>query len=178
MHCRLVNIFGLLLLLVHAPVMALSSDREQPIYIESDELEVDDLNGVSEYRGAVRFSQGSIHLQADKVIVIEQQQHVQKVVAFGQPVNLRQLMDEDKGEMRAMAEKMEYLVETDSLVLQGDAKLWQGGNEFSGEQIEYLLKNETVVAHSDNKQESRVRIVIQPKTGTREPEAPADESQP
>jgi len=143
--------------------MALSSDREQPIYIESDELEVDDQQGISEYRGSVRFTQGSIHLQADKVVVMGMEQRLQKVMAYGQPVHLSQQMDDDKGEMRAIADTIEYLVKDDSLVLHGGAKLWQGGNEFSGEEIIYHLSSETVVARSDKEQEGRVRIVIQPK---------------
>lgn len=163
MFCRLVNITGLLLALIWTPVMALNNDREQPIYIESDELEVDDQQGVSEYRGSVRFTQGSIQLQADKVVVMEVEQRLQKVMAYGQPVHLRQLLDEDKGEMRAIADTMEYLVKDDSLVLHGSAKLWQRGNEFSGEEIIYHLSSETVVARSDKEQEGRVRIVIQPK---------------
>jgi len=169
MFCRLVKVSGFLLLLACAPVMALDNDRQQPIYIESDELEVDDQQGVSEYRGAVRFTQGSIHLQADKVVVIEMEQRLHKVIAYGQPVHLRQSLDDDKGEMRAMADKIEYLVKDDSLVLHGSAKLWQRGNEFSGEEITYHLSTETVVAHSDKEQEGRVRIVIQPKTEAKDP---------
>jgi len=165
MRCRLVDIIGLLLMLVCGMAMALTSDRQQPIYIESEEMDVDDLQGVSEYRGAVRFSQGSIILQADRVVVIGQQRGLKKVIAHGQPVHLSQQMDDDQGEMRAVAQKIEYLIKSDSLFLQGDAKLWQHGNEFSGDEIEYHLKKETVVARGDKEQEGRVRIVIQPKDG-------------
>jgi lipopolysaccharide export system protein LptA len=111
----------------------------------------------------VRLTQGSILFQADKVIVFKQARQLQKVVAYGGPVRLRQKMEADKGEMRAEAQQMEYLPESDRLFLQGDARLWQGGSEFSGERIEYQLKNEVVGARGDKKQDGRVHIVIQPK---------------
>jgi len=167
MRCLLINVFALLLF-VCAPVMALNSDRQQSIYIESDELEVDDLRGVSEYRGSVSFSQGSIQLEADKVLVFGSKQQLDKVIAHGGPVYLSQTMEADKGVMRAVARTIEYLASKNSLFLQGDAKLWQGGNEFRGEKITYHLKNETVVASGGEKQDSRVHIVIQPKEGASE----------
>jgi lipopolysaccharide export system protein LptA len=178
MRYQLVNLIGILMLLSIDPAMALKADRQQPIYIESEELEVDEAHGVSEYRGSVRFSQGSIHLQADKVVVFELQQRLQKVIAYGAPVRLRQLMEEGQGEMRAEADKMEYVVQSDGLFLEGGAKLWEGGNEFSGERIEYHLQSDTVVAHSDKEQEGRVRIVIQPKPGLKEPELSTGANQP
>jgi len=171
MRCHLINLVAVLLLSLSSPLMALNSDREQPIYIESDELEVDDLRGVSEYRGSVNFTQGSIQFQADKIIVFEKERRLHKVVAHGGPVHLRQQLEAEKGEMRAVARKMEYLASSDRLFLHGDARLWQGGNEFSGDQIEYHLKSETVVARSDEKQDSRVHIVIQPKTDKSETES-------
>lgn len=163
MCCRRTDFVGLFMLLVCSSSMALSLDGQQTIYIESDELKIDDLRGISEYRGAVRFSKGSIQLLADKVIVIEQQRQLQKVIAHGQPVRLYQKVEDGQQEMRAEAKRIEYLLGSDSLLLQGDARLWQGGNEFSGDRIEYYLKDETVIARSDKESQGQVRIVIQPK---------------
>lgn len=175
MYCQRVSVLGLLLLLVWvAPVMALKSDRQQTMYIESDELEVDDLRGISVYRGSVRFSQGSLQLQADKVVVTARQRRLQKVVAHGRPVRLQRQMDQGRGKMRAEAQTMEYRITDDSLILLGNAKLWQGGNEFSGDQIEYHLQDETIVARSDKTEDGRVRIIIQPsKRDKPEPVEPA-----
>ena len=46
-------------------VMAMTGDREQPIHIEADSVDIDDKKGVSIYRGNVRMTQGSIVLTAD-----------------------------------------------------------------------------------------------------------------
>ena len=152
----------LLLMLVCGPLMALESDRQQKIYIESHELEIDEAGGISEYRGEVSFTRGSVHLTADKVRIFEKEGTLQKLLAWGQPVHLSQQLDGDRGETRAVANRMEYIAASDRLFLYGEAHLWQEGNEFSGDVIEYHLADEKVVARGDESQSGRVHIVIEP----------------
>jgi len=157
--------------------MALESDRQQKIYIESHELEIDEADGISEYRGEVTFTRGSIHLTADKVRIFEKEGAFQKLLAWGQPVHLRQQLDGDRGEARAVANRMEYIGADDRLFLYGDAHLWQEGNEFSGDVIEYHLADEKVVARGDESQNGRVHIVIEPTTkGDSTVTAPGDDA--
>jgi len=161
---RLISAVVMLFVLVCDPATALESDQQQKIYIESDELEIDELSGESEYRGKVSFTRGSIHLTADKARMIEKQGELQKMLAWGEPVHLRQQREAERGETRAVAKRMEYLTEGDRLFLYGEAHLWQEGNEFSGDVIEYHLADEKVVARGDQSQSGRVHIIIEPKT--------------
>lgn len=161
---RLISGVMLVLMLVCGPVLALESDRQQKIYIESHELDIDEADGVSEYRGEVQFTRGSIHLTADKVRIFEKEGELQKLLAWGQPVHIRQQLDDNRGETRAVANRMEYMAASDRLFLYGDAHLWQKGNEFSGDVIEYHLADEKVVARGDESQSGRVHIVIEPVT--------------
>ncbi|MBA1331005.1 LptA protein, partial [Candidatus Endoriftia persephone str. Guaymas] len=64
-----INSVSLLLLLLLLPLQAraLSGDREQPIYLEADSVEIDEASGVSVYIGNVVVSQGSMRLEADKM---------------------------------------------------------------------------------------------------------------
>jgi len=167
------------LLLFYGPIaIGLEADSEQKIFIESHELEVDDLNGVSEYRGAVIFRRGSILLEADEIKMYEQQHKLVRVVATGQPVKLRQELDSDRGETRAIADTMEYTISADSLLLKGNARLWQAGNDFSGDTIIYHIKDETVVAKGDKEQDGRVRIVIEPSEIQLVPDPPTTDVAP
>lgn len=152
-------------MLLCAPVMAIDKNSVQSpsLYIESNELDIDELKGVSEYRGAVQFSRGDIQLQADKVKVIERQHEIYKVIAQGRPAFFQQENAAGLEVMRCEAEKIEYLLSEDSLLLLGKARLWQDGNEFSGDRIEYNLSAKTIVARGDKEQHGRVRIIIQPK---------------
>ena len=52
-------IFALCLGFVPAALWALASDREQPITVEADGVEINDRTGVSVYKGNVVIRQGS-----------------------------------------------------------------------------------------------------------------------
>ncbi len=62
---------GLLLSLTFAwqSVMGLSTDREQPIEIEADTAELDDIKNISIYRGNVIVIRGSIRMTGDKMTI-------------------------------------------------------------------------------------------------------------
>ncbi len=169
----------LILLLSCFPLVASGDEQAQKIIIESDELEVDDLHGVSEYRGNVVFRRGSILLQADTVKAYEQGRQLNNIVANGQPVKLNQQLDNNRGETRAVAEVIEYTIASETLELTGKAHLWQAGNEFTGDTIIYHIQDETVVARSDKEPDSRVRIVIQPESRPKiTPATPSPEKAP
>lgn len=151
-----------MLLFYQAELSALSSDRGKKIFMEADRVELDDRQGVGRYHGQVRFKQGSIELTAAEVIVRRQAGKIHTLEALGQPVHFRQQLDGDEGEMRAQAQRMEYIESEDRLRLYGGAELWQGGDHFAGDYMEYDLRQETVMARGDEESEQRVRIVIQP----------------
>ena len=62
---KLANLVTLVFLFLPAPLLALSSDRDQPIEVEADSLEVRDAEKISIYSGKVRLNQGSLALRAD-----------------------------------------------------------------------------------------------------------------
>lgn len=159
------------MILYQSDVLALSTDRLQKIFLEADQVELDDQQGVGRYSGHVQFRQGTIELAAAEVIVRRQAGRLHTLEAHGQPVHFRQQLDNQKGEMRARAQKMEYVENEDRLRLYGDAELWQSGDRFAGDYIEYDLATETVLAHSKQDSEQRVQIIIQPSP-------PAPEEQP
>jgi lipopolysaccharide export system protein LptA len=176
---RSISAVLLLSVLLGGPVMAQGSDdQQQKIYIESQELEIDEPVGISEYRGDVSFTRGGIHLTADKARLFEKDGKLQKLLAWGKPARLRQQLEGDRGETRAVANRMEYLTDGERLFLYGDAHLWQDGNEFSGDVIEYHLNEEKVIARGDQSESGRVHIVIEPSSADGKSEAPAAGQKP
>ena len=159
---------SLIVVLMFLPglVWGLASDREQPIHIQADSLELDEIKGVSYYRGDVRFVQGSVVLVSEYVTVYSENKRVTKVIATGSPAHFSQQLDGEDGEMRARASRIEYFASKDLLQLHGDAYLWQADNQFTGDHIEYGLKDEVVMARKDEDGGERVRIVIQPDKKT------------
>lgn len=159
-----------------AACLALSSDREQPIHIEADRVDIDDVKRISVYSGNVRYTQGSMRLDADKVrIYYDEQRNFLRVKAEGQPARFRQRPDGQAEDMLGEAMEIEYSVTPQRLVLKQRAHIWNQGDEFSGEIITYDLAEDRVVARRGTEEEGRVQVVIQPRQS---PAAAAPEAAP
>lgn len=155
-------ILTLVLLQMPWSVMALSSDKEQPIYIEADRVDIDDINGISVYSGNVSFTQGSMRIQAETVTVYTDDKALTRFVGTGTPARYWQRPDGSEDEIRAEASNMEYFAESELLQLQGSAHLWRGDSEFSGNFIEYKIREDIVSARKAASGAERVQVVIQP----------------
>ncbi len=150
--------------------MALSSDKQQPIHIEADSVVIDDAHGTAIYRGNVHYSQGSTHLDAQEVTVYStDRQKVDKLVADGDPATFRQRPDNHDQDMRGQAGHIEYFAAAERVILEKDAHLWQGKNEFAGSRIEYDTANQMVKALNSGGDTGRVQVIIQPRSQTPAP---------
>ena len=153
--------FLLLLWLPLGTALALSSDQDQPIYIEADSVDIDDRQGVSVYQGQVDVKQGSIHLTAEKVTIYQKERKADRIIAVGQPVTFKQRTDDGK-DVNGRALQVEYYVNREELVLIDDAELTQGVDRFSSDRILYDRKNAVVKAGSSAQGSERVRITNTP----------------
>ncbi|MDA1106825.1 MAG: lipopolysaccharide transport periplasmic protein LptA [Proteobacteria bacterium] len=150
---------------------ALSSDKEQPLNIDADTVEIDDKAGVSVYKGNVTATQGTLVLDADIVTIYSPQRELDKVIAEGNPARYKQRPDNKDEDVRAKAQRMEYYADKGKLILLEGGHLWQGQDEFSGNRIEYDTRRDVVNASMSSSGKERVRIVIQPRK--KDPAAPA-----
>ncbi len=146
------------LLVMMLPLLALGADRAQPIHIQADRVEIDDQRGMSYYRGHVKVTQGSIVLEAEQVTLYHPQRRLVRAVAEGHPARYRQRLKE--GLLRAEARRIDYRIKARRLILEGEARLWQRGNTFASERIEYDIAKDLVLARGRPK--GRVEVIIQP----------------
>lgn len=164
------TVIGLTLsLLGAAAVSAAPGDRKEAIHLEADRVEIDDKRGISTYSGQVKYSQGSMVLQAENVIIYTQEaprgksRRVERMIATGKPATFRQATGNAQEEIRAAAQKIEYEVSGERLFFSGAAHLWKGGNEFTGNTIEYFAGTQTVRAAGTSAGQDRVRVILQPR---------------
>jgi lipopolysaccharide export system protein LptA len=156
----LTAILGLLLILTAPVTRALESDRQQPMLIEADKVEVDEGKSTSLYLGHVQVDQGSMRLLADQVTVHHRaDRRPRYVIARGQPAFFKQQLDGNDGEMQAYANRMDYDVERDLLILTDKALVIQGKDRIASDRIVYDRAHSQVQAGGD----SRVRIIITPE---------------
>ncbi len=172
-----VLLFFILLSLPFA-VSALSSDRDQPINLEADTADIDDLKGISIYTGNVILTQGSMVIKSSKLTLYnDKNNELEKAIAVGTEKKLATFKQRPEGkdkDFRARARTMIYFLDKDKIHLLKNAYVWQAGDTFSGDKIIYDTKNETVVASSIKNKSgqpvsngNRVRVTIQPKSNNK-----------
>ena len=146
-------------------VIALEGDTAQPVSIESNSGFYDDKKGVSIYTGKVVIIQGSMRIDADKVVVYMKNREIQKLVATGTPAKFQQTPEEGKEDVHGNALTAEYFPETQLLIMIEEAVVWQGKNSTASERIEYDRIAEVVKAGDSGSESKRVHVILQPKSG-------------
>jgi lipopolysaccharide export system protein LptA len=154
--------------ILHGPVLALDTDSKQPMYIEADSATYDEGKGITEYRGNVRYSQGSIESLSDKMIVYQKDGKTDRVEAFGKPTRIKQTPEVGKPDWHGIGLRSEYFPETSVLILYEKAMAWQGdnpetSNRVTSERIQYDSKNSVMKAGVPAGRGDRVKVTLQPE---------------
>ncbi len=159
----------LLLALIWLPntVQALSNDRDQPIFIEAEQVEVNKLKGFSRYQGQVKFVQGSLIIRGETVLLYHKNGAVDKIIIHGKPASFQQQPDKGGISIVSSANKIEYIAKQSRLFLFESAKVSQGNNSFSGEKIEYDMVKGTVVANKGSSSKNRIHAIIEQEKTTK-----------
>ena len=157
-------------------VNALSTDKEQPIEVEADAGELDDVNNITVYTGNVIVIRGSIRMTGDIMTVYyDDNDEIETLIMEGRPATYRQLPDNSEVYDEAEALRMEYYELRNLVILLRSAQVRQERYNFSGERIEYDTVLSQVKAWSDvdkdkqstddsgEKKQERVKIIIKPK---------------
>ncbi|ARP37178.1 lipopolysaccharide transport periplasmic protein LptA [Vibrio sp. 10N.222.54.F12] len=158
---KLSHLSLLALTLAASNVYALSSDSEQPVYIDSDSQQLDMKSNQVTFLGDVNLKQGSININADKVIVTRNAVNgeIEEIQGFGKPATFSQLTDDGKT-LYGEADDLHYQLIADRLIMTKNAMLSQDGSIIRGSKITYQITSQKLVADSDSSE--RVSTVLQP----------------
>ncbi len=147
---------------------SLTTDKEQPITIHSNQAERDEIAGTTTYSGNVVMEQGSMKITASKIVIYSSANKVSELVAVGSPASYKQKPAPNEADINASAKRLEYRVSDATLMLLGSAHIKQEGTtDMRSDKIEYDVKKSIVRAGGSTSQtqgsDGRVRMVIQPK---------------
>ncbi|KAB7623823.1 lipopolysaccharide transport periplasmic protein LptA [Alkalilimnicola sp. S0819] len=165
MYRKTNKLLALLVLALPLAAGALESDREQPIELEADRAEMDNVSGVSVYTGNVILTQGTLKITGDKMTVYQTEGgELDKAYVDGRPATYQQLPDDQPLPVKARAPRMEYYASGPERVrlLQGGL-ITQGQDEFEGETIVYLVQEDRMQAERGEGEDQRIRIKFFPK---------------
>ena len=139
-------------------VVALEKDSRQPVYIYSDRAQRDDKKNITVYESNVELIRGGLRILADKITVYHKNRSISKVIATGQPAHYRQQPIDDKGDLIAKANNIEFEFEKEHILLRGNASVYRDGATITSEVINYDIRSAVMDAASDD----RIRVVIPP----------------
>jgi lipopolysaccharide export system protein LptA len=142
--------------------LSLPDDRKKAINLSSDRAVYERNQGI--YIGNVNMSQGSLKIRADKLTIVESDRKVQKVIAEGTPAYFEQQPRADEGVVIASAQRIEYSLQQEEILLQKNASITHQGSKISGDRVVYSGRKQTVVADGgSNEKDNRVKMTLQPQ---------------
>jgi lipopolysaccharide export system protein LptA len=152
------------------PGLAERADRDKPVNLEADRVDLDDAKKEAVFVGAVTLTQGTLTIKADKIIVKQDAEGFQYGIAYGNPAHFRQKREGYDEYIEGFSERLEYDGKADKMQMFTNARIQRGGDEVRGDYISYNAVTEFFqvigggksTATSGNPQ-GRVRAVIQPK---------------
>lgn len=167
-----------LLLVLHGPVHALSTDRDQPLDVRAQtNTSSFGTTNLSVFTGNVRMVQGSLKAGGNEARISEIEGggtdgNGRRLVLTGAPATLEQLMD-GGGKVTARAQTIDYRSDSGIAELSGDVLVVQEGrSEFRGPRMTYNTNTGAMEGGSQSAG-SEVHMTFKPKPRTT-PQKPAD----
>jgi lipopolysaccharide export system protein LptA len=151
----------ILLLALPGPLLALKTDRQQPLEVNADSTEGSLGDGIATLRGNVEIRQGTMLVRSDIAEVEKVDGRVRKFELTGNPVHLQQEIEEE-GVVTAEAKKVVYIVATGIVTLTGEADVIHPQYHISGEVLEYDMNTQHFQG-SGGDGNGRIRIRLEPE---------------
>jgi len=170
----------LTLMLAHSTSYAERADRDQTIHLEADQLHMDDANKTSTFTGNVRLTQGTLFIQADKIIVSQATDNFKRGIATGKLASFRQKRDDVDEYVEGYGERIEYDSKSGMVNFFGQARIKRDQDEVRGDHIAYNAQTGVFQAlgnqSADGKTKGRVQAVIQPTPPPAESSSPTQKN--
>ena len=161
LHKRILLMTASLLLAMPGLLLALESDRQQPLEVNADSTDGSLGDGIATLKGNVEIRQGTMLIRSDIAEVEKVDGRVRKFELNGSPVHLQQEIEEE-GLVTAEAQKVEYIVATGIVTLTGEADVIHPQYHISGEILEYDMNTQHFQG-SGGDSNGRIRIRLEPE---------------
>ena len=154
---------ALVMILLSCNAVALETDAEQPITIDSNTATYDDLSATSTYIGNVVSIQGSIVVHSDKLVVYFVNGDAEKLVFTGNKAKFKQTPNVGAKDITGESFIGHYFPKVNQLVLIDTATVWKDDGIYASDLIEYNTKTSLVNAGEKSTDTKRVHVILKPK---------------
>ena len=152
---------AVLLLAMPGALLALETDRQQPLEVNADSTDGSLGDGIATLKGNVEIRQGTMLIRSDIAEVEKVDGRVRKFELNGRPVHLQQEIEEE-GLVTAEAKNVVYMVATGIVTLTGEADVIHPQYHISGEVLEYDMNTQHFQG-SGGDGNGRIRIRLEPE---------------
>ena len=138
--------------LLAVPVCGLAADddRQQPVHLRADRIDIDQKRGLSLYRGHVVFTQGTLRLTAARAEVQNRASVLETITAEGKPVTFRHRPEGLTDFIEGEAGRAVYHAPSRRVDLYGEVQARRGRDLFRSAVLHYDIGNQSLVAESAN----------------------------
>jgi len=164
---RCASLFLPVLLALPLSALAVDNERQLPVYLRADRIDVDQKKGLSLYRGHVVFSQGALRLTAARAEVQNRASVVETVTAEGKPVTFRHRPEGQEEFIEGAANRVVYHALAQRADLFGEVQVQRGRDLFRSAVLHYDIENQIIIGESANGR--RVYAALLPRTGRQPP---------
>ena len=158
-------------------LMALESDRQQPLEVNANSTDGTLGDGITTLRGNVDIRQGTLHITADEAEVSKVDGRVSSVTFRGKPAFLEQDIEE-QGLVQATAKIINYQVASGLVTLTGNADVKHPQYQISGESLTYDLNIQHFQGNGDDNGNGRIRIRLDPEVINKEDDKNGEPAKP
>lgn len=152
---------------------AKTTDKDAPLHIEANQMEMREKENISVYNGNVIITKGSLKITGEKIVIKSNDGSLKSVQINGEPATFFQINDLDEA-ISAESYFMNYIADTGVLVLKEKAQLQKNKNNFTSEHIIYDTLKDIVKAggtqatsganaDKSSSKPPRVKITIHPE---------------
>lgn len=156
------NIAKIIILFWAGIASALPSDRDAPIELSADTMDLSQAAHRVIFQGRVHFDQGTRHIRALRAITeADKENKLAKAHALGSdkfPAHYWEKIAADKPILHAYAKEIRYYPKQHRIELIGHARVQQGEEVFAAEKIIYDTLKQAV--ETDSIQGSRTEIIV------------------
>lgn len=155
-----------LLLALALPPAALAAgaagERQEPVHLRADRIEIDQKKGVSHYQGHVQLTQGTLRVTADRADAKQRGDLLENVIATGKPVTFRDRPEGQTEFIDGKAARAEYDAPGRQIYLSGGVDITRGHDNVRAASAHYDMNARAVHAERDAGQ--RVYMALTPRS--------------
>jgi len=134
---------------------SLAFAADESIKIEADSMKYYGDKQMSSFKGRVVVSQKGMTMKSDTMdVFFDGKKEVKEILSIGN-------VKIERGNILALSNKARFFNKDQKLVLEGNARVWQGENYLEGERV--TLFNDSERLYVDKGEDKRVKIIITPK---------------